>query len=102
MGLLGKLARTPAPPLDANGSGTSEKAVLQLEHGKQAAAPPPIDAAVEKRLLRKLDTRLTPLVAGLFLLSFLDRSNIGFVWSPLRRTKSTADLHCLSSPATPK
>ena len=33
--------------------------------------------ALEKRVLRKLDTNLLPLVCVLFLLSFLDRSNVG-------------------------
>jgi hypothetical protein len=34
-------------------------------------------AAVEKRLVRKLDTHVVPLVTALYLLAFLDRSNIG-------------------------
>ncbi|EXJ91379.1 retrograde regulation protein 2 [Capronia coronata CBS 617.96] len=36
-----------------------------------------IDPAVEKRVVRKIDLHVTPLVTFLFLLSFLDRSNIG-------------------------
>jgi hypothetical protein len=36
-----------------------------------------IDPAMEKRVVRKIDMRVTPLVTFLFLLSFLDRSNIG-------------------------
>ncbi|KAF7912950.1 uncharacterized protein EAF01_001971 [Botrytis porri] len=35
------------------------------------------DAAAEKRLVRKLDRHLIPLVFVLYLLSYLDRSNIG-------------------------
>ncbi|KAF2102228.1 pantothenate transporter liz1 [Rhizodiscina lignyota] len=48
---------------------------LQLE-----AAPTTtnyIDPMVEKRVVRKLDTHVTILVASLYLLAFLDRSNIG-------------------------
>ncbi|KAK7935950.1 pantothenate transporter liz1 [Apiospora marii] len=36
-----------------------------------------VDAALERRVVRKLDHRIVPLVSFLFLLSFLDRSNIG-------------------------
>ncbi|KAF7951386.1 hypothetical protein EAE96_006700 [Botrytis aclada] len=50
----------------------------------EAAREPPsaqngyhIDAAIEKRLVRKLDKHLIPLVMLLYLLSYLDRSNIG-------------------------
>ncbi|KAF4462700.1 MFS transporter [Fusarium albosuccineum] len=33
--------------------------------------------AIEKRLVRKIDSRLLPLTAGIYLLCYLDRSNIG-------------------------
>ncbi|KAI1806287.1 putative MFS transporter [Daldinia bambusicola] len=36
-----------------------------------------IDPNLEKRVRRKIDRRLIPLVMGLYLVSFLDRSNIG-------------------------
>ena len=36
-----------------------------------------IDPEEEKRVVRKIDLRVMPLVTFLFLLSFLDRSNIG-------------------------
>ncbi|KAI0847330.1 putative MFS transporter [Daldinia vernicosa] len=36
-----------------------------------------IDPALERRVRRKIDRRLIPLVMGLYLVSFLDRSNIG-------------------------
>ncbi|QSZ33625.1 hypothetical protein DSL72_005193 [Monilinia vaccinii-corymbosi] len=36
-----------------------------------------VDAEIEKRVVRKLDKRLIPLVMLLYLLSYLDRSNIG-------------------------
>ncbi|KAH7407991.1 major facilitator superfamily domain-containing protein [Cadophora sp. MPI-SDFR-AT-0126] len=39
--------------------------------------PPQYDAAATRRLLRKLDFRLLPFFALLYLLSFLDRTNIG-------------------------
>ncbi|CAE6450965.1 unnamed protein product [Rhizoctonia solani] len=48
-----------------------------------AAAPseeqlaPPLDEKADRRLVRKLDWNLLPFVSLLYLLSFLDRSNIG-------------------------
>ncbi|KAJ5525509.1 major facilitator superfamily transporter [Penicillium frequentans] len=36
-----------------------------------------VDPAVEKRVIRKLDWNFVPLVVALYLVSFLDRSNIG-------------------------
>lgn len=36
-----------------------------------------IDPAMEKRVIRKLDLHVVPLVMALYLLAFLDRSNIG-------------------------
>lgn len=54
-----------------------------LEHGEHVHfdAAAGFDAETEKRLtkslLRKLDTRMLPMLAVLFLFSFLDRTNIG-------------------------
>ncbi|KAK7516126.1 major facilitator superfamily domain-containing protein [Phyllosticta citriasiana] len=42
-----------------------------------AAAPYAIDPVVEKRVIRKLDLHVVPLLMTLYLLAFLDRSNIG-------------------------
>lgn len=38
---------------------------------------PPIDLAAEKKLLRKVDLHLIPTLFVLFLMAFLDRTNIG-------------------------
>ena len=40
-----------------------------------------IDPVVEKRVRRKLDLHIVPLLSALYLLAFLDRSNIGCVSS---------------------
>lgn len=37
----------------------------------------PIDPAAEKRLIRKLDLMLSPMMVLIFLVAYLDRSNIG-------------------------
>jgi hypothetical protein len=47
-----------------------EKAAAAGEH-------PPIDLLAEKKLLRKVDLHLIPMLFLLFLMAFLDRTNIG-------------------------
>ena len=41
-----------------------------------------IDPAAEKKLLRKLDLRVVPVLWFLFMLAFLDRTNIGMRIQP--------------------
>lgn len=48
-----------------------------IESGDQAEWRHGVDAQHEHRILRKLDVHLLPFVSLLYLLSFLDRSNIG-------------------------
>lgn len=50
---------------------------------------PPIDTAMHRRILRKLDIRLLPLLNVLFIVSFADRSNIGNA----KIAGMTRDLH---------
>ncbi|KAI1388000.1 MFS general substrate transporter [Hypoxylon trugodes] len=52
--------------------GSSDEKSLGLENDEFH-----IDPAVEKRVRRKIDRVLVPLVMGLYLVAFLDRSNIG-------------------------
>lgn len=53
--------------------GTTEKI------GTHDSSPPPleIDPALDRALTRKFDTHLVPWLFGLWLLAFIDRSNIG-------------------------
>ena len=39
--------------------------------------PPKLNAEEEKRLWRKIDMRLIPISTALYLVSYVDRSNIG-------------------------
>jgi hypothetical protein len=48
-----------------------------MREGDVDIATRPVDADLEKRVRRKLDRNLVPLLAALYLLAFLDRSNIG-------------------------
>lgn len=56
---------------------------IQLEDvsidGEAAAAgeQPPVDSFAEKRLMRKVDLHVIPMLTILFLMAFLDRTNIG-------------------------
>ncbi|KAK6848789.1 MFS transporter [Apiospora arundinis] len=54
----------------------AEKATA-AQYEPKLGASPVVDHATERKVVRKLDHRIVPLVAFLFLLSFLDRSNIG-------------------------
>ncbi|CAI7600258.1 hypothetical protein N7533_009525 [Penicillium manginii] len=49
----------------------------QVEEMKSEQPTPAIDREAEKRLLRKLDIHVIPILTFLFLLAFLDRINIG-------------------------
>ncbi|KAE9987689.1 hypothetical protein EG328_001922 [Venturia inaequalis] len=57
--------------------GEVEKAASVAYDDGDERAPQPIDPIMEKRLLRKMDRNIIPLVMALYLLAFLDRSNIG-------------------------
>ena len=48
-----------------------------LETATEQNIPPPIDAAIERRILRRLDFTFLPMLNVLFIVSFADRSNIG-------------------------
>ena len=66
---------------------TSESAVEEnslkspkgLAYGGDDTLPPPptLSAAEEKKLWRKIDMRLMPILTLMYLCSFLDRGNIG-------------------------
>lgn len=82
MGLFGKSepASEPAPTAIDLAAEDKEKNAY-LEHAATATTAATaghyIDPAMERRVVRKIDMRLIPLVTAMYLLSFLDRSNIG-------------------------
>ncbi|KAK5124459.1 hypothetical protein LTR85_001676 [Meristemomyces frigidus] len=69
-----KPAPTPVPESVAT---DPEKDVQEALAIDDVSGSPAMDPALEKRVLRKLDWNLVPLVSVLYLLAFLDRSNIG-------------------------
>jgi hypothetical protein len=68
--------------VDENGEKKIES--IKQENGDIEAIPHTrvvneIDPVIEKRVRRKLDMHIVPLLSALYLLAFLDRSNIGYV-----------------------
>ena len=67
---------------DGTEKGTQEHRIERAtEAGQQAHIH--IDPELERRVRRKLDWHIIPLVSALYLLAFLDRSNIGYVFNIL-------------------
>ncbi|KAI1434239.1 major facilitator superfamily domain-containing protein [Xylaria sp. CBS 124048] len=61
----------------ATSPASSEKAAEAAVHLQSAPVDLRIDPELEKRVVRKIDLYLIPLVMSLYLVAFLDRSNIG-------------------------
>ena len=111
MGSLEKLQRIPpptstdpvkdqttSPPLDL------EKPLVQGEEVK-SIIPTSHESCVlpdtERKVVRKMDFRIVPLVMALYVLSFLDRSNIGkyVIFGTCASSSFGPDLEaCLGSP----
>jgi hypothetical protein len=77
-------APTDAVPDDTihSAGGDIEKAGETLHEEGEDGPQPPIDVEMEKRVVRKLDRHVVPLVMALYLLAYLDRSNVGLVALP--------------------
>ena len=74
-----------------------EQSVTAVKVNDRNIAHFDIDPIAEKKLLRKLDLRVVPVLWVLFLLAFLDRTNIG----TLRLTRSPQMTEIMSQ-ATPE
>ena len=71
------MAHDISPPYMSDSDGRSDtlkkSEVLQFEHAQTDEDHVSFDMKATKRLLRKMDIRLIPFLALLYLLSFLDR-----------------------------
>ncbi len=87
MGILSRLAK-PVPSTAEHPTaiqaaahlGAKKKDISQVEAGSKSSNGENVHHVtpeMEQRVVRKLDKRLVPLVMGLYLLAYLDRSNIG-------------------------
>jgi len=76
LGSINGVATPPTPSISPSPPAMSEKERTKVEEANSDHATEESGGEIdEKRLLRKLDWHLLPLVTVLFLLSFLDRSN---------------------------
>ncbi|CAA9956429.1 hypothetical protein P3342_000048 [Pyrenophora teres f. teres] len=62
---------------DEKGSDISHTSPSKVEDVEHAGLATTVDAATEKRLLRKLDIRIVPMICWIYLMNFMDRVNIG-------------------------
>ncbi|KAL7953975.1 major facilitator superfamily domain-containing protein [Trichoderma compactum] len=73
-----KTAAERQPDMDlAMQTGNVEKEPVSVQNENTVAQQSSIDPELERRVVRKTDMNLVPLVMALYLLAFLDRSNIG-------------------------
>jgi len=64
----------PAPDdKDEKGSDISHTPPSKVEDVEHAASAIAVDATTEKRLLRKLDIRIVPMICWIYLMNFMDR-----------------------------
>lgn len=56
---------SPSPPKDGGD--------WKLEHAEAGDPPPPVSPEEERRLLRKLDVRIIPMICWVYLMNFMDR-----------------------------
>lgn len=68
--------KEPSPSASVDGGGDLKPSTLQLEHISKANFVASFPAAAKKQALRKIDVRLLPVLTFLYVLSYLDRSNI--------------------------
>ena len=76
-------AEDPAAIQTAARLGTEKAHISQTEAGNTSngenGTAYHVTPEMERKVVRKMDKRLVPLVMGLYLLAYLDRSNIGQV-----------------------
>ncbi|TAQ83266.1 hypothetical protein B7494_g8409 [Chlorociboria aeruginascens] len=85
MGFLSRLRNDTYPAIEDPEAGDATETIEKRDEAaviEESKIPPTIVSyhvtpEMEKRYLRKLDKVLVPLVSGLYLLSYLDRSNVG-------------------------
>jgi hypothetical protein len=72
------MAKKVVNPTSSENVSTDDKATpIELEKYNTASEVIQIDPIVDARVTRKFDKRVVPLLFGLWLLAFIDRSNIG-------------------------
>jgi len=59
--------------LDSDSPGTPP---MKTEDVEKNEAPPVVDPETEKRILKKLDIRIVPMVCWIYLMNFMDRGTV--------------------------
>lgn len=84
-----------APDSQLSDSPPNEKSGVVHDEALSSSESLGYDTKATNKLVRKMDVRLLPFLALLYLLSFLDRSNIGMSRFPADQTKKALDFHSL-------
>ena len=80
MGLFNKIKKSPPPTAtDLVEDDKDVEKTTEYVHGEEGLQQPHhhVHPDIEKRVIRKMDLRVVALVSALYVLAFLDRSNIG-------------------------
>ena len=69
------IAKTTNPSMDGHVNEKLDNVSDDIDFGGESTLPPPpvLTAEAERRLYRKIDMRLMPILALMYLLSFMDR-----------------------------
>ena len=64
---------------DKKRSNSTSSVPQKIEQTNRAETPRTVDAETEKRLLRKLDMRIIPMICWIYLMNFMDRGVYGML-----------------------
>jgi hypothetical protein len=64
---------------DEKGSDVSPTPLLKVEDVEQTGSMIEVDELTEKKLLRKLDIRIVPMICWIYLMNFMDRGVYGML-----------------------
>lgn len=76
---------------------TTEATDIAYPVEQELSRPPTLSAEEERRLWRKIDLRLLPILIIMYLVASIDRSNIGEYFSNLSSPIRAGSLKCLGN-----
>lgn len=69
--------QTTPDKIDKARLGSQPSVPEKIEQVENAGSSVAVDAETEKRLLRKLDIRIIPMICWIYLMNFMDRGMVG-------------------------
>ena len=69
--------QTTPDKIDKTRTGSDSSIPKKIEQVENAGSSVAVDAETEKRLLRKLDIRIIPMICWIYLMNFMDRGMSG-------------------------